>query len=464
MNNPYQSIFSEQKQFFIKELKTQSIKERVKKLNALKTWIKKNEELICTEIKKDFNKGKEEVLLTEIKPIIDEIKHNINHIYEWAREEKVSTPLVFLGSKSKVIIEPKGVSLIIAPWNYPFNLCIGPLVSAIAAGNTAIIKPSENTPNTAELIKRMINELFQEQEITVATGDYKVSQELLKLPFDHIFFTGSPQVGKIVMKAAAENLTSVTLELGGRNPVIVDETANLKDAAQKIVWGKFLNSGQTCIAPNYIYVHESQKTKLEEELIKQIKIQFSENSSNSTHIVNATHFDRVNSLLDDSIKSGVELKHGGEKSNEMNYLSPTLLTNVTKDSPVFKDEIFGPLLPILTFTKLEETIHTINEIEKPLALYVFSKSRKNQNFILKNSSAGTTAINETTIQFAQPNLPFGGVNHSGIGKAHGKYGFIEFSNQRAILKQRVGFTSLKMILPPYSNFKKKLIRIITFKL
>ena len=462
--NSYQSIFNSQKTFFIQELRTQSISSRVKKLKTLKNWIKKNEKIICAEIKKDFNKGTEEVLLTEIKPILDEINHAINHIYDWTREEKVPTPLGFIGSKSKIIIEPKGVTLIIAPWNYPFNLCIGPLVSSITAGNTAIIKPSENTPHTAELIKKMIAELFQEQEVTAITGDYLVSQELLKLPFDHIFFTGSPQVGKIVMKAAAENLTSVTLELGGRNPAIVDETANIKDAAQKIVWGKFLNSGQTCIAPNYVYVHESKKSELEKELIKQIEIQFSKKNTEVSHIVNKNHFDRINSLLEESIKRGAELKYGGRKLEDINYLSPSILTNVTKDSPVFQDEIFGPLLPILTFNKLEETIKTINEIEKPLALYVFSKSRKNQHFIIQNSSAGTTAINETTIHFAQPNLPFGGVNHSGIGKAHGKYGYIEFSNQRAVLKQRIGLTSLKLIFPPYTNFKRKLIRFITFRL
>ena len=462
--NPYKSIFDNQKSFFINELRNQNIKSRVKKLDALKKWIISNEELICTEIKKDFNKGTEEVLLSELKPVLDEIRHAVNHIYDWTREEKVSTPMAFLGTKSKVIMEPKGVTLIIAPWNYPFNLCVGPLVSAIAAGNTAIIKPSENTPHTANLILRMMKEIFQENEVTVFTGDYTVSQDLLKLPFDHIFFTGSPQVGKIIMKAAAENLTSVTLELGGRNPVIIDETANIKDAAQKIVWGKFLNSGQTCIAPNYIYVQESKKEALEKELIKQIEIQFPEENSEVTHIVNSSHFERINSLVVNSIKTGSQILHGGNKSIETNHISPTLLTDVSLESPIFKDEIFGPVLPILTYNKLEETLKTINEIEKPLALYIFSKSKKNQNFIIKNTSAGTTAINETTIQFAQHNLPFGGVNQSGIGKAHGKYGFIEFSNQRAILKQRVGLTSLKMILPPYSNFKKKLIRFVTFKM
>ena len=462
--NPFQNIFDKQKELFHKELKNSSINSRVKKLQRMKKWMKVNQDLICAEIKKDFNKGAEEVLLTEIKPVIDEINHIANHIYDWSKEEIVPTPITFIGTKSKIITEPKGNTLIISPWNYPFNLCIGPLASAIAAGNTAILKPSENTPNTANLVNRMVSELFNEEEVKVEMGDYKVSQELLKLPFDHIFFTGSPQVGKIVMKAAAENLTSVTLELGGRNPVIVDETANIKDTAQKLIWGKFLNSGQTCIAPNYIYVKESVNKKLQEELIKQINIQFPSSNTDNTRIVNKSHFNRITKLLDESIKEGVEIAYGGTIEENNNSITPTLLTNIKIDSPVFEDEIFGPLLPILTYNDITEVVKTINEIEKPLALYIFSKSRKNQNFIIQNTSAGTTAINETTIQFAQPNLPFGGVNHSGIGKAHGVYGFLEFSNQRSVLKQRIGLTNLKTIMPPYTNFKKKIIKFITFSL
>ena len=462
MINPSQDIFNSQKEYFQNKLRTTPIKSRLKKLKNLKAWIKTNEQLICEEIYKDFEKGEEEVLLTEIKPIIDEIKQHLTYLEDWAETKSVSTPLAFLGSTSKVIYEPKGVTLIIAPWNYPFNLCIGPLVSAIGAGCTAIIKPSEHTPNTSNLIERMISELFDKKEVSVVQGEVEKTTELLKLPFDHIFFTGSPKVGKIVMTAAAKNLTSVTLELGGRNPTIVDETANLKDTAQKIVWGKFVNSGQTCIAPNYIYVHESQAQKLKEKLIEQIEIQYPILDLTRTKIVNEMHFNRLSELLETTISSGGNVLHGGKKDKSINFLSPTLLDNITIESPIFQEEIFGPILPILTYSNLEEVIETINETEKSLALYLFSKSRKNKKYILGNTSSGTTAINETTIQFAQPNLPFGGVNHSGIGKAHGEYGFLEFSNQRSVLKQRVGFTNLKLVIPPYTNFKKKLIRFISF--
>lgn len=457
-------LFQSQQAHFRNTLKKSSINERLKKLKSIKSWIKQNEKLICQEIYKDFEKGEEEVLLTEIKPIFDEINQHLNHLHNWAQTKTVSAPLAFWGTHSKIISEPKGVTLIIAPWNYPFNLCIGPLVSAIGAGCSAIIKPSEHTPNTSNLIEGMISELFDSKEIAVVQGDVSVSTELLQLPFDHIFFTGSPQVGKIVMKAASQNLTSVTLELGGRNPTIVDETANLKDAAQKIVWGKFLNSGQTCIAPNYIYVHENQAQKLEQKLIEQLEIQYPKTDQTRTKIVNSVHYKRLVDSLKKAMNEGAKVIYGGEKEESINFLSPTLLSNVTIDSSIFQEEIFGPILPILTYKNLDEVIETINKVEKPLALYVFSKSRKNQNYLLENSSSGTTAINETTIQFAQPHLPFGGVNHSGIGKAHGKWGFQEFSNQRSVLRQRVGFTTLKTIFPPYTKFKKKLIRVISFRL
>lgn len=460
--NQYQSIFDKQQAYFLKELRSAKIATRISKLKKLKKWIKSNQDLICSEIYKDFKKSREEVLLTEIKPVIDEIDHNINHIHQWARDKYVGSSIAFLGTKSKVVNEAKGVTLIIAPWNYPFNLCIGPLVSAIAAGCTAMIKPSENTPFTANLIVKLIQEVFPPKEATVFIGDYKVSQELLKLPFNHIFFTGSPQVGKIVMKAAAEHLTSVTLELGGRNPLIVDETANVKDTAQKIIWGKFLNCGQTCISINYIYVHESKAQKLEEELKKQLAKMFPKGTQDYTHVVNANHFNRVKSLIEDSVKAGAKLVAGGEYNETTNRIEPTILNNVTLDSPIFKEEIFGPALPILTYTDIDKVIDVINTVEKPLALYVFSKSSKKTNHIVNNTSAGTVAINDTTIQFAHTDLPFGGVNNSGIGKAHGEYGYLEFTNQKSVLKQRVGWTSPKLIYPPYTGFKKKLIKFLTW--
>ncbi len=463
MKNTFQPLFDSQKSHFNNELRTCSVKDRLKKLRLIKNWLVRNEKLICEEIYKDFEKEPEEVLLTEIKPIIDEIKQHISHLADWNESKQVSAPLAFWGTKSYVRYEPKGVTLIISPWNYPFNLCIGPLVSAIGAGCTAIVKPSEHTPNTANLIEKMITDLFSEQEISVVKGDVSVSTKLLELPFDHIFFTGSPKVGKIVMSAASKNLSSVTLELGGRNPAIVDETANLYDATQKIIWGKFINSGQTCIAPNYILVHESKADELKEKLIVQIEKQFPILDKKKTKIVNQLHFNRLSALLDKSISAGANVLHGNERESEINFISPTLLDNITIENPLFKEEIFGPILPIITYNKLSEVIDIVNSTEKPLALYLFTKSRKNTNYILSHTSSGTTAINETTIQFAQPHLPFGGVNHSGIGKAHGEFGFLEFSNSRSVMKQRVGFTTLKTILPPYTNFKRKLIRFITFR-
>jgi aldehyde dehydrogenase (NAD+) len=455
-------IFLSQKDYFQKELQSRTIQSRLAKLKKLQNWIRHNEQFICDEIYKDFEKGREEVLLTEIKPILDEIKQHRIHLSDWAESKKVSTSLSFWGTNSHIQYEPKGVTLIIAPWNYPFNLCIGPLISAIGAGCTAIIKPSEHTPNTSNLIEKMISELFSSQEVKVILGDVSVSTELLNLPFDHIFFTGSPSVGKIVMTAAAKNLTSVTLELGGRNPTIVDETANIKDAAQKIVWGKFINSGQTCIAPNYILVHEKQAEALKKALIEQITIQFPITDESRTKIVNPIHYKRLVDLLEVTKKEEGEILVGGVVNPDKNFISPTLVSNLTSKSSIFKEEIFGPILPIISFSTLTDAMEVVQETEKPLALYLFSKNRKNKQFVLQNTSAGTTAINETTIQFAQPHLPFGGVNHSGIGKAHGEFGFLEFSNQRAVLSQRIGFTTLKTILPPYSKFKRKLIRFITF--
>lgn len=455
-------IFLSQKDYFQKELQSRTIQSRLAKLKKLQNWIRHNEQFICDEIYKDFEKGREEVLLTEIKPILDEIKQHRIHLSDWAESKKVSTSLSFWGTNSHIQYEPKGVTLIIAPWNYPFNLCIGPLISAIGAGCTAIIKPSEHTPNTSNLIEKMIFELFSSQEVKVILGDVSVSTELLNLPFDHIFFTGSPSVGKIVMTAAAKNLTSVTLELGGRNPTIVDETANIKDAAQKIVWGKFINSGQTCIAPNYILVHEKQAEALKKALIEQITIQFPITDESRTKIVNPIHYKRLVDLLEVTKKEEGEILVGGVVNPDKNFISPTLVSNLTPKSSIFKEEIFGPILPIISFSTLTDAMEVVQETEKPLALYLFSKNRKNKQFVLQNTSAGTTAINETTIQFAQPHLPFGGVNHSGIGKAHGEFGFLEFSNQRAVLSQRIGFTTLKTILPPYSKFKRKLIRFITF--
>lgn len=460
------SLFKEQKDHFLSIVKHSSANDRIAKLKSIKKWIFAHQSDLYEVLYKDYRKPQVEADLTDLKPVLQEIDHTIHHLKSWMKDKKVSPNLLFLGTTAKVKYEPKGVCLILAPWNFPFMLTIGPLVSAIAAGNCCILKPSEMTPHTAILIERMITDLFNEKEIAVCNGDYKLAETLLRLPFNHIFFTGSPQIGKIVMKAAAEHLTSVTLELGGQNPVIIDETANIKDTAEKLIWGKFINNGQSCMAPNYINVHESQHYALINELKKQLAEKYSEDpkkmQSNPDfgRLVNLHHFKRVKASVDDTLSKGAELVSGGIMVENENYISPTILNNVSDDSAVMNQEIFGPVMAIRPYNKLEDVIKFINSKEIPLAIYIFSRSTFNQRKIINSTTAGTTCINDTTIAFAHPHLPFGGSNYSGIGKAHGEYGFIVFCNKRAILKQRIGITTFKLVYPPYKGFVKFVMKVV----
>lgn len=444
-------------------IKNTTASERRKKLKALKELLFKRQQDIRDALAADFRKPEAETDMTEIYPVLTELNHAIDHITEWVRPLPVETPISFIGSTAKVMYEPKGVTLIIAPWNYPFNLCLIPLVSAIAAGNTAILKPSEYTPNTAKLVKSMMADLFKENEVAVVEGDYRTSSELLKLKFDHIFFTGSPQVGKIVMKAAAEHLTSVTLELGGKSPVIVDETANIAKAARRIAWGKFMNNGQTCVAPDYLYVHESKYNQFVDELKKSIDHFYGADAaskqatSDYARIVNARHHDRLKKVLENAIENGANFACGGQVDDKENYIAPTVVTDADLNSQIMQDEIFGPILPVFKYSNLDEPLAVINSKEKPLALYVFSTKEKNINKVLNNTSAGGTAINDVVTHVGHPNLPFGGVNNSGIGNAHAFWGFKAFSHERAVLRQPSWFTSAEGMFPPYNNMVKKLI-------
>mgnify|MGYP003949548553 FL=1 len=470
MANPFQEIRNKQQFYFENTLRKTSIFERKQKLKQVKKWIKANESLIIKALYDDFKKSPEEVRIAEIKPVISEINDALKNLRDWAAPERVKTPFYLLGSTSHIISQPKGLNLIIAPWNFPFNLTIAPMVSAIAAGNCAVLKPSELTTNCEQVIVRMIAELFPPEEITVITGGVEETTQLLELKWDHIFFTGSPPVGKTVMKAASNHLTPVTLELGGKNPIIVDKTANLKDTAQKLIWGKLINNGQSCVSPNYVLVHTKIKAKLIVELEKAFTNMYGETkeeieSNNAlTRVVNKRHFKRITALIDNSIKQGANVIIGNDTNSENNYISPTILDNITTNSAIFKDEIFGPVLPLMEFQSIDEALSIINKEEAPLALYIFSSSKKNTKNIIKNTSAGTTAINETTIQFIQGNLPFGGNGHSGIGRSHGKYGFNAFSNERAILKQRRGFTTIKLIYPPTNKFKRFIVRFMTWRM
>lgn len=461
MKNKFQELFNSQEENQY-NIGNTSYKERIKKLKALKKAIEVTyREQIKEALYKDFKKPNIETDLTEIYPVIGEIKHAIKNLKKWIRKQRVATPIALLGSSSWIKYEPKGVCLIISPWNFPVNLTFGPLVSAIAAGNTVIIKPSEMTPNTSKVMGALIADIFNENEIALVEGEVKVSQELLKLPFNHIFFTGAPSIGKIVMKAAAENLASVTLELGGKSPTIVDKTANIKATAKKIVWGKFMNNGQVCVAPDYILVHESIKEEFVNALRNQITAFYAEDASQSDsycRIVNAKHYNRLANALENAKSKGATIEIGGKTIEKENYIEPTVVSNLSEDTILMQEEIFGPILPIKTYSTTEEVIDYINAGDIPLALYIYSKNSKVVNQIIDNTRAGSTCINNNVMQYTNHHLPFGGANNSGIGKAHGYYGFLEFSNMRSILKQHTK-SSIELLFPPYTKQKEKLAKV-----
>jgi aldehyde dehydrogenase (NAD+) len=422
--------------------------QRIAKLRRLHDAIFANRSEIYAALWADYEKPPSEVDLSEIYPAVSEARHAMRHLRRWMKPRRVATPLALFGSRSRIVYEPKGVVLIISPWNFPLNLTFGPLVSAIAAGNCVVIKPSEMTPHTSACMAKIISDLFDESEVAVIEGDSVVAEELLRKKWDHIFFTGSPAVGRVVMRAAAEHLTPVTLELGGKSPVIVDRTANLDEAAKKIAWGKFFNSGQICIAPDYLLVDEAIREAFIEKLRAAI-------APETGLIVNDRHAARVKRLFDDAVSGGAEVVAGGQFHQRA--LGPTLLANVDPESALMQQEIFGPLLPMITYRTIDEALRVIAAREKPLVLYLFSRSRKVIAEVMSRTTAGGTAINDTLLHFFQLNLPFGGVGESGVGKAHGKFGFEAFSNARGVFEQPTRFSAMQLLYPPYTKFKKKLI-------
>lgn len=446
--------------------KVQPVKSRIETLTRIKQWIEENRVNIQQAIFKDFGKPSAEVDLSEVYVVLSELRHTLKNIEEWTRPKKVAAPVALLGTKSKVIYEPKGVCLIISPWNFPFNLTLGPLVSALAAGNCVILKPSELTPNCSRLIEGMVSELFDKNQVAVFTGDKKIAQQLLELPFNHIFFTGSPAVGKIVMKSAAKHLSSVTLELGGKSPAVVDSSSDLEDAAQKLVWGKFLNCGQTCIAPDYVLVEESIEDALIEHMRRFIDKFYDpegngiDSSDSYARIIGSGHFERLQSMLSDALESGASLECGGVVDQDKMLFTPTIVSNVPMDSRLMQEEIFGPILPVIGFDDGPQAIEIINKQPKPLALYIFSGSKGFREQVINETSSGSVAINDCIIQFMNPNLPFGGVNHSGFGKSHGYSGFKAFSNERSILTQKTGLTSVKPLYPPYTELTQRAIDLL----
>ena len=456
-SSPVERLFAAQKaqQY---EVAASSCRERKTKLLALKKAV---EETFRQEIRDalyaDFQKPQAETDLTEIFAVTSEINHTVKYLERWMSDRYVRTPLSFFGSSSYIRYQPKGVCLIISPWNFPLNLSLGPLISAVAAGNTAIIKPSEFTPHTSAVIRRVVNHVFQPEEVEVVEGGIETATALLALPFQHIFFTGSPAVGKVVMKAAADHLASVTLELGGKSPVIIDETADIGQAARRLAWGKFLNAGQICIAPDYVFVHRSKEQLLTKELQKVLAEFYEENALESPSycsMVNARHATRVEGYLNDAVEKGARVVFGGEISG--NRIGPTVISDVPQTAKVMQEEIFGPVLPVLGYDDREEVVKHIRSGEKPLALYIYSTRQKNINYFLANTRAGGTCINNNDMHFLQPYLPFGGDNNSGIGKAHGEWGFKAFSNERSVYRQHLP-SVLEKLMPPYTAGKNRVI-------
>ncbi|QKY69261.1 aldehyde dehydrogenase [Lentibacillus sp. CBA3610] len=431
-----EKIINQQRNFF-QTGETLEYEFRKQKLISLKEMLKSYEKEIYQALKNDLNKSEYEAFTTELGFLYTEIDFALKHLKNWMKPEKTETPVTHKGSKSYIQKEPYGVTLVMAPWNYPLHLAIAPAIGAIAAGNTVVVKPSEFTQSTSAILRDMIRTTFDEAYFTVIEGAKEVSQQLLEQRWDYIFFTGSTNVGKIVMEQASKYLTPVTLELGGKSPVIVDKDAKVDLAAKRIIWGKFTNAGQTCVAPDYVYVHEKVKLKLFRAMKKHIKSFYSKKplqNDDYVRIVGKDHFDRLNAFLTDG-----DIVHGGSVNEEKLSIEPTVLDKINWDDAIMQEEIFGPLLPVMTFRSLDDVISDMKQMEKPLALYYFGENEQKQQQVMTSVSFGGGCINDTLYHLANPHLPFGGVGNSGMGAYHGRYSFDTFSHRKSILKQTTKF-------------------------
>jgi len=442
-------LVNSQKEFFQKG-KQLDINFRREMLIKLKKIIKDNEQEIVNALKKDLNKSEFESYLSEIAMIYEEINLHIKNIQKWSKRKRVSSSFMFFPSQNYIEKEPYGTVLIIGPFNYPFQLVILPLVGAIAAGNTVIIKPSEHTINTSKLVEKIINENFNEEYIKVVGVDEgkECVEELLDQEFDYIFFTGSIKVGKIIMEKSSKRLIPVTLELGGKSPCIIDKDANLEKAAKRIVWGKLLNSGQTCVAPDYLFIQEEVKEKFLKLIIKEFHLQYGENikeSEDYPRIISKREINRLSGYLKDG-----NIYYGGNYDEETLYFEPTILTNIKEEGNVLKEEIFGPIFPVMTFDNLDEVIKYVNKRDRPLALYYFSEDKNNIEKIIKETSSGGVTINDTILHVGTTNLPFGGVGTSGMGAYHGKKSFDTFTHEKSIVK-RGTFIEFSFRFAPFNN-------------
>ncbi|MCD8356098.1 MAG: aldehyde dehydrogenase [Clostridia bacterium] len=448
-------IVTRQREYFTSGA-TLPVDNRVDALRRLKAAIQKHENDIAIALKKDLGKSRSEGYMCEIGMVLSELSFMIKHVRSYAREKRAITPLAQYVSRSYVKPSPRGVILIMSPWNYPFMLTLDPLVDAIAAGNTAVVKPSAYSPYTSEIVQTILSECFAPDYVAVITGGRAENSCLLNECFDYIFFTGSQAVGKEVMRHAAENLTPVTLELGGKSPVIVDKTAKLNITARRIVFGKFLNCGQTCVAPDYIYCDESIRDDLIKALIRETKRQFGADAlANNDYgkIINQKHFDRISRLIDPEKKV-----YGGKMDPENLRIGPTILSDVTWDDPVMQEEIFGPIVPVLTFSDIEDALQEINAHPHPLAFYLFTQDKKTVKHVTETCAFGGGCINDTIIHLATTNMGFGGTGASGMGAYHGKVGFDTFSHHKSIVDKKT-WLDLPMRYQPYTKLYDNLVRM-----
>ncbi|MGO1822401.1 MAG: aldehyde dehydrogenase [Ruoffia tabacinasalis] len=446
-----------EQEMFLRSGITLDVKFRIRQLKRLKEAIKAHDVLIYDALKKDLNKPVFESYVTELGSVYSEIDYMIKHVKDWAKPKRVPTSLAHFYSKSHIYQEPYGRVLIIAPWNFPIQLSFVPLVGAIAAGNCVVLKPSELAPYTARVIQQIIESVFAREYVAVEQGDGKVSQQLLKEGVDYCFFTGSTQVGKAIMETASQTLTPVTLELGGKSPVIVAKDTNIKHAAQRIVWGKFTNAGQTCIAPDYLLVDEVIRDDLISALIEVIEEYYTKKpleNSDYSKMINKRHFKRVKKLMKNQ-----SVIYGGGSNKEMLTIEPTLVLEPELDTELMQEEIFGPILPILTYREVSQAVEFIRSKDKPLALYLFTQDKALKEYIIKNLSFGGAAINDTLIHQSNYNLPFGGVGASGMGQYHGKYSLETFSHPKSVI-EKTDLFDIKLRYPPYKDWALKFIKKI----
>lgn len=459
--NPIETVFQRQRQHQW-ELRKTSARDRIDRLKKFRKVFVSRLPQLREALQKDLNKNPAETDATEIMPILMEIQEAIHNLSNWMRPKTVRTPLMLMGTRSEIHYEPKGVVLVIGAWNYPLLLTLDPLIAAVAAGNCVMVKPSELTPHASHCLKELIQASFNEKEVALFEGDAKVAQQLLVLEFDHIFFTGSTRVGRIVMEAAAKNLASVTLELGGKSPAVVLSSAHIKRSAEQIVWGKFINGGQTCVAPDYVLVHEKVHEEFLSECQSAIKKYYGVSpleSPDYCRIVSEGHYQRLKKMLVEATHQGAKIEMGGNFDDEKLKLSPTVLTRVPISSALMSEEIFGPLLPVMTYHNPNEIEKVVRALGRPLASYIFSEDDSAAREVLLSFPAGGSCINATVTHLANPELPFGGVGASGMGSYHGLFGFRTFSHERAVLS-RVWFDPTSLLRPPYGGRVRKMIKVL----